>query len=61
MRLHICLYKNNEEVLNINDVTTIQCFGNFIQVNQNFEKSEILNGYIFEDDEFDNFEVDKID
>lgn len=61
MRFHICLYKNGDEVININDVTSIKWFGNFIQINTNFEQSEILNGYIYEFDEFDYFEVNKID
>lgn len=61
MRFHICLYKDNKEVININDVTSITWFGNFIQINTNFETPEMFNGEIYCYEEFDRFEVDRID
>ena len=60
MRFHICLYKEGNEVININDVTAINWYGNFIQILTNFEPNEPLSGCIYEFDEFDYFEVDKI-
>ena len=54
MRFHICLYKNGNEVININDVTEITMYSSHIEI------LTCTNGYIYNFDEFDNFEVDKI-
>ena len=56
MRIHICIYKDNHEVININDVTDIEFFtkGNFIAVTTDIRQ------FIIHKNQFDRIEVDTI-
>lgn len=56
MRIHICIYKDNQEVININDVKDIEFFtkGNFIVVTTD------LRQYIIHKNKFDKIEVNTI-
>lgn len=60
MKFHICLYKDGYEVININFVIQINWYGNFIQIFTEYQPDEFAGGFIFDFDEFDYFEVDKI-
>lgn len=56
MRIHICLYKDGNEVININDVKDIEFFtkGNFISVTTDIRQ------FIIHKNKFDKIEVDTI-
>lgn len=56
MRIHICIYKDDEEVININDVKDIEFFknANFIVVTTDIRQ------YIIHKNKFDKIEVDFI-
>lgn len=56
MRIHICIYKDDQEVININDVKDIEFFtkGNFIAVTTDFRQ------YIIHKNKFDRIEVETI-
>lgn len=56
MRIHICIYKDNQEVININDVKDIEFFtkGNFICVTTDIRQ------FIIHKNKFDKIEVDTI-
>lgn len=56
MRVHICLYLKNEEVININDVTNIEFFekGHFTIITTDIRQ------YIINENKFDRIEVDFI-
>lgn len=56
MRIHICIYKDDQEVININDVKDIEFFtkGNFIAVTTDIRQ------FIIHKNKFDRIEVDTL-
>ena len=54
MRWHICLYLDDQEILNINDVYLIEWFDDYLYIGAEHDN------YIFDFDEFNNFKVDII-
>lgn len=56
MRIHICFYKDNQEVININDVTMIEFFAN----NTVCAVTTPYKQFIIHQKMYDRFEVDFI-
>lgn len=56
MRVHICLYLKNEEVININDVTNIE----FFQKCPIVVITTDIRQYVIHKDNYDKIEVDFI-
>ena len=56
MRIHICFYKDNQEVININDVIRIE----FLANNTICAVTTPYKQYVIHQNHYDRFEVDFI-